>query len=325
MKAVVTGGAGFIGSHLVDGLLDRGLDVHVIDDLRTGRESNLAHARDRVAFTRADLSRDPIDTLIEEGDWVFHLAGMADIVPSIERPRDYFESNVVGTFNAVEAARTRRAARFVYVASSTCYGIPERYPTTEDDPIDCRFPYAQTKYQGELLVRHYHQVYGLPALSLRFFNVYGPRSRTTGAYGAVFGVFLAQKLNDEPFTVVGDGEQTRDFTYVSDVVEALILAAESHHAGVVLNVASGDPQSINHLVELLEGEVIHVPRRPGEPDCTHADITRARALLGWSPRISFEEGVRRMLSHIDDWRDAPVWTPETIESATRVWFESLGR
>jgi len=250
---------------------------------------------------------------------------MADIVPSIERPRDYFDSNVVGTFNAVEAARTRKAARFVYVASSTCYGIPERYPTTEDDPIDCRFPYAQTKYQGELLVRHYHQVYGLPTLSLRFFNVYGPRSRTTGAYGAVFGVFLAQKLNDEPFTVVGDGEQTRDFTYVSDVVEALILAAESDHAGGVVNVASGDPQSINYLVELLGGEVIHVPRRPGEPDCTHADITRARALLGWSPRISFEEGVQRMLAHIDDWRGAPVWTPESIESATRVWFESLGR
>ncbi len=325
MKAVVTGGAGFIGSHLVDGLLDRGLDVHVVDDLRTGRESNLAAVRDRIAFTRADLSRDPLDGIVEAGDWVFHLAGMADIVPSIERPRDYFESNVVGTFNVLEAARTGGAGRFVYVASSTCYGIPERYPTTEDDPIDCRFPYAETKYQGELLVRHYHQVYGLPALSLRFFNVYGPRSRTTGAYGAVFGVFLAQKLHGEPFTVVGDGEQTRDFTYVSDVVEALILAAESAHSGAVINVASGRPQSVNRLVGLLGGEVTHVPKRPGEPDCTHADITRARELLGWSPQVDFEEGVRRMLSHIDDWRDAPVWTPESIETATKTWFESLSR
>jgi UDP-glucose 4-epimerase len=324
MKAVVTGGAGFIGSHLVDALLARGISVHVVDDLRSGRESNLAAARDRIEFTRADISGDPLDGIVESGNWVFHLAGMADIVPSIERPRDYFDANVVGTFNVLEAARTAPAARLIYVASSTCYGIPDRYPTSEDDPIDCRFPYAETKYQGELLVRHYERVYHLPAMSLRFFNVYGPRARTTGAYGAVFGVFLAQKLAGEPYTVVGDGEQTRDFTYVSDVVEALILAAESEQSGEVVNIASGRPQSINRLVSLLEGEVVHVPKRPGEPDRTHADITRARSLLGWEPRVGFEAGVARMLSHIDDWRGAPVWTPDSIDKATKTWFESLG-
>jgi UDP-glucose 4-epimerase len=248
---------------------------------------------------------------------------MADIVPSIEQPRRYFESNVVGTFNVLEAARGQSVDSFVYTASSTCYGIPEHYPTPETASIDTRYPYAQTKYQGEELVRHWHGCYGLPAVSVRLFNVYGPRSRTSGTYGAVFGVFLAQKLSSRPFTVVGDGEQTRDFTYVTDVVEALMRAATAPLAGEVINVASGSPESVNRLVELLGGDVVHVPKRPGEPDCTWADIDRARELLDWEPRVSFEDGVTRMLERIDDWREAPVWTPETIERATQSWFEHL--
>jgi UDP-glucose 4-epimerase len=323
VKAVVTGGAGFIGSHLVDALVARGLTVLVIDDLRSGRESNLLESRDAVRLEQLDVASADLSGLVEPGDWVFHLAGMADIVPSIERPRDYFEANVIGTFNVLEAARLGGAARFVYTASSTCYGIPADYPTPEDTPIDARYPYAATKYQGELLVLHWEQVYGLPAVSLRLFNVFGPRSRTSGAYGAVFGVFLAQKISGQPFTVVGDGTQTRDFTYVSDVVDALILAAEGDLSGEIVNVASGSPQSVNRLVELLDGPVIHIPRRPGEPDCTWADTTRARRLLGWEPQVSFEDGVRLMLERIDDWREAPVWTPETIAEATETWFEHL--
>jgi UDP-glucose 4-epimerase len=323
MRAVVTGGAGFIGSHLVDSLIGQGYEVTVVDDFRTGHEANLVEAGDRATVVRADLAIDPIDGVVKEGDHVFHLAGMADIVPSIEQPRDYFAANVQGTFNILEQARSAGAARFVYVASSTCYGIPDVYPTPEDAPIDTRFPYALTKYQGELLVRHWEQVYGLPAVSLRFFNVYGPRSRTSGAYGAVFGVFLAQKLAGQPFTVVGDGEQKRDFTYVSDIVDALTAAAQSDVTGEVINIASGKPQSINRLVELLGGEVVHIPKRPGEPDATWADIGRARELLGWEPTVSFEDGVTKMLEHIELWREAPVWTPESIGKATETWFANL--
>ena len=323
-RAVVTGGAGFIGSHLVDALVERGSAVTVIDDLRSGRESNLAEVADRVELVHADIGRDPIEHAFRPGDSVFHLAGMADIVPSIEQPRAYYESNVTGTFNVLEAARGSGARRVVYVASSTCYGIPDVYPTPESAPIDTRYPYAQTKYLGEELVRHWHRCYGMPTVSLRLFNVYGPRARTTGTYGAVFGVFLAQKLHGEPCTVVGDGEQKRDFTYVSDIAEALIRADEADGMeGEMINVASGDPQSVNRLIELLGVEKVHVPKRPGEPDCTWADISKAQRLLGWEPRVTFEEGVAKMLERIEDWRDAPVWTPAKIEKATETWFAHL--
>jgi UDP-glucose 4-epimerase len=324
-RAIVTGGAGFIGSHLVDALVARGDQVVVVDDFRSGRPSNLEGVADSIELVEADIGHDSIDAAFQAGDTVYHLAGMADIVPSIEQPRAYFETNVTGTFNVLEAARSAQAARVVYVASSTCYGIPEEYPTPESAPIDTRFPYAQTKYQGEELVRHWNTCYGMATTSLRFFNVFGPRARTTGTYGAVFGVFLAQKLNDEPCTVVGDGEQTRDFTYVSDIVSSLIRAAETDAAiGEVINIASGKPQSVNRLVELLGvDDVVHLPKRPGEPDCTWADITKARELLGWEPEVSFEEGVAEMLARIDDWRDAPLWTPEKIEAATETWFAHL--
>ncbi len=322
-RCVVTGGGGFIGSHLVDRLVDEGHDVVVIDDFRSGREANLANVREQVDLVNADISTDQLEQAFAGADLVFHLAGMADIVPSIEQPRRYFEANVVGTFNVLEAARAAQVKRLVYLASSTCYGIPHEYPTPETAPIDTRYPYAQTKFLGEQLVTHWHTCYKMPTVSLRLFNVYGPRSRTTGTYGAVFGVFLAQKLHGEPFTVVGDGTQRRDFTYVTDVVEALVRAATRSVTGEILNIASGEPQSVNRLVELLRGDVVHVPKRPGEPDCTWADITKARELLGWEPTVSFEQGVGRMLEHIEDWREAPVWTPEAIEKATESWFEHL--
>ncbi|MHB8694535.1 MAG: NAD-dependent epimerase/dehydratase family protein [Solirubrobacteraceae bacterium] len=325
-RAVVTGGAGFIGSHVVDALVERGDHVIVIDDLRSGRAENVTRHDGAVELVEADIGNQPelLEGVFHEGDFVYHLAGMADIVPSIERPLAYFQSNVQGTFHVLEAARAAGAARLVYAASSTCYGIPNVYPTPESAPIDTHYPYAQTKYQGELLVLHWHRCYGMATVSLRLFNVYGPRSRTSGTYGAVFGVFLAQKISGKPFTVVGDGTQTRDFTYVTDVARALIRAADSDLAGEVVNIASGDPQPVNRLVELLGGEKVHVPKRPGEPDCTWADTTKARELLGWKPTASFEDGVARMLERIDDWRDAPVWTPESIEKATEAWFAYLG-
>jgi UDP-glucose 4-epimerase len=231
---------------------------------------------------------------------------------------------VDGTVAVLEAARRAQVGRFVYAASSSCYGVPEVYPTPETAATRPQYPYALSKLLGEQCVLHWSQVYRLPAVSLRLFNVYGPRSRTSGTYGAVFGVFLAQKLKGRPYTVVGDGTQSRDFTFVADVADAFVTAAQSSVVGEVLNVGTGAPVSVNRLVELLKGEVVHVPKRPGEPDRTHADIAKIQRELGWRPKVSIEEGVRILLDNIDYWREAPVWTPESIEVATRDWFRYLG-
>jgi UDP-glucose 4-epimerase len=155
------------------------------------------------------------------------------------------------------------------------------------------------------------------------FNVYGPRARTSGTYGAVFGVFLAQKLNHKPLTVVGDGTQTRDFTFVADVASAFMAAADSSIRNEIMNVGSGNTYSVNKLVSLIGGPTVNIPKRPGEPDCTQADITKIKRLLGWSPRVGLEAGVKIMLENIEYWRKAPVWTPESIAMATRTWFEFL--
>jgi UDP-glucose 4-epimerase len=327
MKTLVTGGAGFIGSHLAELLLAKGHEVVVVDNLTSGRMVNLKQiaSRDGFRFVNADIRDLPsIKPVFENVDWVFHLAGLADIVPSIEMPAQYFSTNVTGTFNVLECARAVEAKRVVYAASSSSYGIPDVYPTPESSPIKPQYPYALTKYMGEELALHWAQVYKIPAISLRLFNVYGTRSRTTGAYGAVFGVFLAQKLNGRPFTVVGDGTQTRDFTYVTDVAKAFLCAAESQVAGEAMNVGSGDHFSVNRLVELLGGRIEHIPKRPGEPDCTFGDIAKIGRLLGWKAEVSFEEGVGKMLANINDWKDAPVWDPTSINQATQAWFRYLG-
>jgi UDP-glucose 4-epimerase len=323
--AVVTGGAGFLGSHLVDLLVDQGFRVHAIDTLAGGRAANLAHhgrSADVVLDERDVRGLAPGDPLLAGARFVFHLAGIGDIVPSIERPTEYMSVNVQGTVHVLEAARHAGVEKLVYAASSSCYGLAA-VPTREDHPIDPRYPYALSKYQGEQAVRHWHAVYRLPACSLRIFNAYGPRSRTSGAYGAVLGVFLRQKLAGRPFTVVGDGTQSRDFVFATDVARAFLQAAERGAPGEAWNVGTGHPQPVNRLVELLGGPVVHVPRRPGEPDCTWADIGKARRELGWAPEVSFEEGVGRVVARIDDWRDAPLWDAASIATATRRWFEVL--
>lgn len=327
MKAIVTGGCGFIGSHLTEILLAAGHEVVIIDNLACGRLENIKTFRDnpRLTFCQADICDvESMHPFFRGADWVFHLAGLADIVPSIEQPERYFAANVVGTLNVLQCAREVGAKRVVYAASSSSYGIPDVYPTPETAPIKPQYPYALTKYMGEELVLHWAQLYNLPAVSLRLFNVYGPRSRTSGAYGAVFGVFLAQKISGKPYTVVGDGTQTRDFTYVTDVASAFISAAESTVTGQALNVGSGNHFSVNRLVELLGGAVVNIPKRPGEPDCTFADTAKIRANLNWEPKVSFEEGVAQMLGRLDDWRDAPVWEPGSINQATAAWFKYLG-
>lgn len=329
MKSLVTGGAGFIGSHTVDALLALGHEVVVIDNVSTGRLQNLDHVKDNPKLTVhvADISdSQAIEGLFDGVDWVFHLAALADIVPSIQHPRAYYQSNVDGTFNVLEASRAAGIKRLVYAASSSCYGIPDVYPTPETSEIRPEYPYALTKWLGEELVMHWHKIYGFPATSTRFFNVYGPRSRTSGTYGAVFGVFLAQKLKEAPYTVVGDGTQTRDFTYVTDIADAIITAAGNDDAiGQVMNVGSCGTYSINKLVELLGGEVTYIPKRPGEPDCTYADTAKIQRLLGWEPKVSFEDGVAKMMEHIDYWREAPLWDPSSIAEATKDWFKYLGK
>ncbi len=326
MRCLVTGGAGFIGSHLVDTLMENGHHVTVVDNLSVGRLKNIERhlSSSSLVFMEADISeRRFIDQLDGDFDWVFHLAALADIVPSIESPSKYFDANVLGTLNVAEFARSRSIKKFVYAASSSCYGIPDIFPTPEDSKIDPQYPYALTKYLAEVLLLHWNQVYDLPVISLRFFNVYGPRARTSGTYGAVFGVFLAQKLAGKPMTIVGDGNQTRDFTFVSDICDALLLAAASEVTGKAFNVGSGSTYSINRLIQLIGGPSVHIPKRPGEPDCTFADISRIERDLGWIPRITFEDGVTKMLELILDWKDAPVWDESQIEKATKKWFEYL--
>lgn len=327
MRALVTGGAGFIGSHLVDRLLEDLHEVIILDNFSAGRWENISHHKGnrKINIFQVDISEMKSLTEYFEGvDWVFHLAALADIVPSIVNPLDYHKSNVDGTVNVLECSRKADVKRFVYTASSSCYGIPDTYPTAETAELRPAYPYALTKCVAEQYVMHWARVYKLPAVSVRQFNVYGPRSRTSGTYGAVFGTFLSQKLAQKPFTVVGDGTQTRDFTYVLDVVDVLIMLAKSSVSNEIFNIGSGKTYSINHLVKLLGGDVVYIPKRPGEPDCTFADITKITNMFGWRPKISIEEGVALILKQIDYWKDAPVWTPETIAKATGDWFKYLG-
>jgi UDP-glucose 4-epimerase len=325
-SALVTGGCGFIGSHLVELLLSKGYRVNVLDNLKTGRKSNLKDVafQDRLKIFEGDLQDSSmVQSSLDDCEYVFHLAALADIVPSIENPYSYFSTNVLGTINLLEAVRRAKVKKLVYAASSSCYGIPQDYPTPENSEIKPQYPYAFTKWAGEQAALHWGKVYGIPTISLRLFNVYGIRSRTSGSYGAVFGVFLAQKLANKPLTIVGDGNQTRDFTHVTDVAKAFLKAAESEVRNEIFNVGSSKTYSVNYLTQLLGGEVTSIPKRPGEPDSTFADINKIKRALNWYPEMDFEKGVASMLQNIDSWKDAPVWNPKSIDEATKIWFTLL--
>lgn len=329
-KCLVTGAAGFIGSHLCERLINDGHQVIGFDDLSTGRRENLPASFNFVHGTvvTGDVfsSIDWKDWKLFEGlDWVFHLAAKADVVPSIEYPNEYHDVNVTGTVKMLEHARKSGVKRFIYAASSSCYGIPDVYPTPETAPCKPMYPYALTKYLGEQCVMHWDRVYSLPCVSLRLFNVYGPRARTSGSYGAVFGTFLAQLANDKAVTIVGDGYQARDFTYVTDVVDAFVKAAESDVTGECINIGSGHCYTVNHLANLLGAkDVVHIPDRPGEPRKTLADRKKATYLLDWDAEVSFEYGVSKMKKLIPQYKDAPLWAPESIAKATETWFKCLG-
>ena len=325
IKYIITGGAGFIGSHLVEELVKKKYNIIVLDNLSTGRFENIKKFRNKIKFLKCDISK--------KGKWikefkgkcyVFHLAALADIVPSIQNPEKYFQSNVEGTLNILEACKNAKVLKLVYTASSSCYGIPKKYPTKENSKIDPMYPYALTKKVGEDLVLHWSKIYKIPFISLRLFNVYGTRSRTSGTYGAMFGVFLAQKLSNKPYTIVGTGKQKRDFTYVSDVIKALLKASKSKLKNEILNVGSGTTVSILNIIKLLGGAKVFIKKRPGEPDCTFADISKIKKKLNWKPRIKIHQGIRFLLNNIDYWQKAPVWTPKKITIATKLWFKHLG-
>ena len=327
MKTIVTGGAGFIGSHLVELLLEKEHTVTVLDNFITGNEKNISSFRKNPNFqlVKLDITNlDKIKEYFKEVDWVFHLAALAEIVPSINDPWKYLYNNIVGSQAVIEASRQAKVKKIVYTASSSCYGLAQDFPTPENALIKPEYPYALSKYLGEQIVMHYFQVYDLPVISLRLFNVYGPRQRAAGTYGAMFGVFLAQKLANKPYTVVGDGKQTRDFVFVKDVARAFLAAAETDVKGEIFNVGSGNTYSINEIVRLLGGQVVHIPKRPGEPERTFADISKIKKMLNWEPLISLKDGIKILLENIKKWEKAPVWTPELIDGVTKEWFKYLG-
>ena len=329
MKILVTGGAGFIGSHLVDYLVHEHADVTVIDNNSTNIQRNLNGILSKVTVYYDDINNTKLlDDLgsIRKFDCIVHLAALADIVPSIERPDKYHRANVDGTVSMLEFARKNGVKKFIYAASGSCYGDNPPLPTTEAAPINPKYPYALTKWIGEQYALHYHKVYGLDVTSLRFFNVYGRRSRTTGAYGAVFGVFMAQKLKGRPFTVVGDGHQSRDFTYVDDAVQGILKSIKSGKPGEVYNIASGRSSTIKNLINLMGTDygVEYVPKRPGEPKVTQGCISKAQLDLGYNPSVDLQQGVKSMIRNIDHWKDAPVWDGNSIRIATKTWFKYLG-
>jgi UDP-glucose 4-epimerase len=326
--AIVTGGAGFIGSHMTDFLIKKEYKVVVIDNLSGGKIENIKHHFKKKNFLF--LKKDVCDVLVDlkkklkKVDYFFHFAGKGDIVPSIQQPFEYFYHNVMGTINMLQLARKLRVKKFVYAASSSCYGLAKT-PTSEKNKINPLYPYALSKFMGEEAALHWQKVYGVRVNSIRIFNAYGPRVSTKGSYGAVFGVFLRQKLSNLPFTLVGDGKQKRDFVYVSDVVNAFYLAAKNIKSGQIYNLGSGNPQSIKELISIIKGKYVNLPKRPGEPNSTHANISKIKKELKWRPKIKFKDGVKIMLENINDWKNSPVWNKKKIKIATKEWFKFMGK
>ena len=324
-NVLVTGGAGFIGSHMVDLLIDEGYSVRVLDNLIAGKQANLSQhkSNNKLIIDERDIRAvNEKDAIYKDIDYIYHFAGIGDIVPSIDSPEEYMSVNTQGTVKVCEGARKNSIKKLVYAASSSCYGIAN-VPTDENAKISLQYPYALSKYLGECAVLHWNKVYNLPVNVIRIFNAYGTRSKTSGAYGAVFGVFLKQKLAGKPYTVVGNGEQKRDFLYVTDVANAFYKASITKNIGEIYNLGAGNPQSVNYLVKLLEGKVTYIPKRPGEPQTTWADISKIIKELNWKPKVSFEDGVKNILSEIAYWKDAPLWDEKSINKATKSWFNNL--
>ena len=294
MAVLVTGGAGFIGSNIVDELMMQGHEVVVLDNFSEGRPQNLVAwtGNGRLRVVRGDVRDFDVVRRAADGcDWVFHLAAMSRIQPSITDPMLAWSQNMIGTGNVLEAARQAGAKRVVYSASSSAYGQRNRPPLNEGMPTDCLNPYSLSKKVGEEMCDVYTRLYGLSTVSLRYFNVYGPRHQEEGSYATVIAIFRRQKRLGQRLTIVGDGTKRRDFTFVSDVVRANILAAMNRSVTGVVNVGTGQNFSINEVAGIIGGETTNIPDRPAESLVTLADASRARDALGWTPQISLKQGL----------------------------------
>jgi nucleoside-diphosphate-sugar epimerase len=297
MKVAVTGGGGgFIGSTLVDALIARGDEVVAVDSFVTGKR---AYLNPDSSLAEVDLATDSegLTGAFRDCEVVFHTAALARIQRSVDDPLGTHATNVTGTLRVLKCALDAGVRRVVYSSSSSVYGDQPTLPLTEDMPPNPLNPYACQKLMGELYARNFHRMFGLQAVCLRYFNVYGPRQVTEGAYKLVIGTFMEQRARGEPLTIHGDGEQTRDFTWVGDVVRANILAGDSPNvgAGEAINVGSGREISVNHIAELIGGPAVHVAPRGFDERFKRASVERARELLGWRPTVHFDEGVRRLL------------------------------
>ena len=328
MRILITGGAGFIGSHLVDYLISKKniKKVIVLDNIKDGSLKNLRNSINskKFIFYKKDIRNfDNIKNVFKNIDIVYHFAALSDVVPSIEEPIEYLDTNIMGTVNVLEAMRKNNVKKIIYAASSSCYGIPKKFPTTENDEIKPMYPYALSKNLGEQIIKHWSKTYKIEFVSLRLFNVYGTRSRTNSAYGAALGVFLKQKLSNHPFTIIGNGKQKRDFIHIDDVVRAFYLSISKSVKNTILNIGSGNPHSVLEMVKILKGKKIFIPKRPGEPDITHAKIAKAKSILKWKPVISLEDGLNNVLKNILYWKKAPLWTKGKIKLATKNWFKYL--
>ena len=296
-KSVITGGAGFIGSNLTDHLVKAGHKVVILDNFVSGKRSNLSHHKNQnVKIIKIDISKDNnLERYFKNIDYVFHLAGLAEIIPSIKNPKKYFVNNVLGTLNVIEAAKKTKIKKLIYAASSSCYGTPKSFPTSEKSKIDLKHPYAVTKYMGEELVLKYASIFNMPNISFRFFNVYGPRLNLSGQYSAVMGNFLSQKKNNKPLTIVGDGKQTRDFIHVDDLAKAFLKTIKSKSVNKIYNLGSGKKTSINTIAKIFGGKKKFIEKRPGEPKNSLADISKIKKDINWKPSINIEDGIKKLL------------------------------
>ncbi len=298
MKSLVTGGAGFIGSNLVDYLVSKGHKVIVLDNFCTGKKRNLSHHKKKnVKIVKIDISTNKkLNKYFKNVNYVFHLAGLANVEESLKKPNKFFKSNVTGTYNIILASKKAKIKKFIFTASASCYGVPNKLPTSETDKINILHPYASTKWQAEKLIFSWVKKYNFPANSLRLFNVYGPRLNLTGAYKAVFGIFLSQKLKKKSLTITGNGDQTRDFVHIKDLVRALYMASKSKKVGQIYNVGSGKETKINKIAKLFGGKKIYVPKRRKDIYRSRADIKKIKSHLNWSPKVMIEKGTRDFLN-----------------------------
>lgn len=292
-KVIVTGGAGFIGSHLTDALVEKGFEVHVVDNLSSGKRENV---NPKAHLHEVDIRDfEELMPIFNGTEFLFHTAALPRVMPSIQDPRTTNDINVTGTLNVLVASRDAGVKRVVYSASSSAYGNQDELPLLEDMEARPLSPYGLQKYIGELQCRLFSKVYGLETVSLRYFNVYGPRASTEGAYALVIGKFLEQRKKGEPLTIVPDGTQSRDFTHVADVVRANLLAVASPKVrkGEVINIGGGRNRTILEVADLIGGPRVFAEPRL-EPKHTLADITKAKELLGWEPTVILEEGIEEL-------------------------------